>query len=338
MVKFTRKVFLTAGFLALLSQNVYSAPAETVKAPAPSDVMAKVNGKNITRENLEIAINNLMPLMSYHSSVSDERMKEIKKKAIDQLIDNEVIYKYAKDQKQDSVKSKEIDAEVDSLKKSLPKGQSLKDVLKRSSMTMEDLKEDIKRSIVVKNTVAKKVEEMKKTSVENVTDAYLLDYYKKNMNKFKEPEQIHLRSILVKADPSGGQKVWNESLKKANELVKQIKGGEDFAAVAKKNSEDPFAKDGGDMGWAHRGSLFQEIDEVAAKLNVGEVSEPINTIYGYHIIKLEAKKPSVQRKFEEINKEKLKKELEQKEYKKLWEEWLGGLKAASRIEYIEKLD
>lgn len=332
---------LVLPFFSPLSHAADTKAADTKKeavaeAPKGSEIIFRVNGKDFKRDNLEIEVNGLMPLMSFHSSISDERMKQIEKTALDRLINSELIYEDAKRNKDTNVSGKEIDEEISNLKKKLPKGQSLNKVLKNSKMTMDELKEDFRRKIITFNYTKKKVDEFKKKSNDTVSDAFMKSYYEKNVEKFKEPEQIHLRSILIKADPAGGQKIWNESLKKAKDILKMAKEGQDFAKLAEKYSEDPYAKKGGDMGWAHQGSLFQEIDAVAANMKPGEVSEPIMTIYGYHILKLEARKASALKKFEDLNKDNLKKELEPKEYKKLWDAWINGLRGNAKIEYIAK--
>lgn len=342
MMSFSKRTVIASLFAAFLfpalpaaAANKQPAPVAVQQAPG-SEIVATVNGKKITRDDLDTATNNLMPLVTYHQSVSSERLKEIEKKALNQIINAELIYKYAKDNKLDKADNKQIDQQVKDLKKRLPKGDSLEKVLKRSNLTLEELRDDFKKDIVVVNVSKSKTAEFKKKAEDTVNNAFLRDYYKKNLEKFKEPEQIHLRSILVKADPSGGQRVWNESLKKATEIAKLAREGKDFASLAKERSEDPFAKDGGDMGWAHQGSLFPEIEDVAAKLKPGEISDPIMTIYGYHIVKLEGRKPSVQKKFEELNLKKLESELEQKEQKNLWTSWLESLKKAAKIEYFNK--
>ncbi|MBI1912466.1 MAG: peptidylprolyl isomerase [Deltaproteobacteria bacterium] len=341
MTSFTKRMILTSVFLAFFAPVAYSAtapakePQKAVAISSPTEIVAKVNGKNITKDHLEIAVNSLLPIMTYHNTVNTDKLKDIEKKAIENIINNELIYKAAKDAKLDDVNQKDIDAEVKKLKKQLPKGDTLEKVLKRSSMTMADLRDDFKKDIVVKKMAKVKGEEIKKKSEESVNEAFMKDYYQKNLNKFKEPEQIRLRSILIKADPSGGQRAWNDSLKKAQEISKKAKAGEDFAKLAETNSQDPFAKKGGDMGWAHKGSLFPEIDTAAGKMKVGEVSDPIMTIYGYHIIKFEENKPTVQKKFEDLNQKSLEKELEQKEYKRLWDEWIKGLRASAQIEILK---
>lgn len=341
MMSFSKRTVIASLFAAFLFSAL---PAQAaLQQPAPqqnprAEIVAKVNGKNITVEDLDTAVNNMLPIVTYHQAVSSERLKGIQKKALDNLINSELIYKYAKDNKLDKVDKKEIDQQVKDLKIRLPKGDSLDKVLKRSNMTMEDLREDFKKDIVVVRVSKAKTEEFKKKAESAVDEAFMRDYYKKNLEKFKEPEQIHLRSILVKADPSGGQRVWNESKKKAEEIAKLARGGKDFGKLAEERSEDPFAKKGGDMGWAHKGSLFPEIEEAAAKLKVGEISDPVMTIYGYHVIRVEGRKPSVQKKFEELNLKNLENELEQKEHKNLWNSWLDGLKKASKVEYVKNFD
>lgn len=342
MMRFSKRTLFASLFAALLFQAMPASAANNLQPAVQQDprteIVARVNGLDISREELDTAVNNMLPMVTYHNSVSSERLRSIQKKALENLINSELMYKYAKDNKLDNVDKKELDQQVKDLKKKLPKGESLDKILKRSNMTLDNLKEEFKKDIVVARISKSKGEELKKKAETTVDEAFMRDYYKNNIEKFKEPEQIHLRSILVKADPSGGQRVWNESRKKADEIAKLARGGKDFGKLAEERSEDPFAKNGGDMGWAHKGSLFPEIEAAAAKLKTGEISEPVMTIYGYHIVKVEGRKPSVQKKFEELNRPKLEDELEQKEHKKLWSGWLDGLRKASKVEYLQKLD
>lgn len=349
MNSFAKRTLLASLFAAFLLPALPGAAVAAPKQPsalekpaAPTDprteIVAKVAGLNITREALDTAVNNLMPIVTYHQAVSSERLKGIQKKALENLINGELMYKYARENKLDSVDKKEIDKQVKDLKKRLPKGDTLEKVLKRSNMTLDELKAEFKKDIVVVRLSKTKTEEFKKTAEATVNEAFMRDYYKKNLDKFKEPEKIHLRSILVKADPSGGQKVWNESQKKAAEIAKLAREGKDFAKLAEERSEDPFAKKGGDMGWAHQGSLFPEIEAAAAKLKQGEISDPVMTIYGFHVLKVEDRQPSVQKKFEELNLKNLESELEKKEHKRLWDEWLDGLKKKAKVEYFVNFD
>lgn len=310
------------------------AGAQDYQLLAPNDAVAKINGYPITKGQLEGTMNSLLPFMTYHQSVSDERYNKIQKKALNTLIETEIIYDYAKKNKLDKIEKKELDKAVADIKKNVPKGDSLEKVLKRSNMTVNDLREMVKKERVVTKVSAEKRDEFEKKAFETVTEEFLRDYYNMNKEKFMEPERLHLRSILVKADPGGGAVVWNASKKKAEEILKLAKSGKDFAKLAEEFSEDPYAKSGGDMGWAHKGSIFEEIEEAVETVKVGGMVGPVMTIHGYHVVKIEDRKPPVQKKFEELDLEKLNFELRQKEYKKYWKDWMTGLREAAKIEYI----
>lgn len=92
-------------------------------------------------------------------------------------------------------------------------------------------------------------------------------------NLFKQKEKCRASHILVK-DKS-----------EANKLHGEIKGGADFAALAKQHSECPSKANGGDLGEFERGAMVKEFDRVAFQLGVGELSEPVQTKFGYHLIR-----------------------------------------------------
>lgn len=130
-----------------------------------------------------------------------------------------------------------------------------------------------------------------------VSDADLHQYFDAHKSEF---EQIRARHILVRAAGSpvqleAGKKELSdqEALAKAQELRKKIAEGADFATLAGQESDDPGSKaKGGDLGFFHRGqSLPPPFEEAAFKMNVGEVSDPVKTPFGYHLIRVEAKNP-----------------------------------------------
>lgn len=345
MSNLMRKAVLTLSFAAIISLPGYASAADAGKVVStgkavPKDakeVVLRVNGVEFTRSNLDTAVANLMPSASFHSSVTQERKEEIRKNAVKGMITDELISEAASKDSAivSSVTKKDIEQEIDELVKKIPAGRTLKDVLKDSHMSKSELRDYLRKKLQAKNYMKRQAEGFKKQAEATVDDAFLKDYYVKHLPKFMEPPQMRMRMILLKADPSGGTKVWNEVRQKVKELADKARKGEDFAGMAKKYSEDKqTAEKGGDMGWQHFGSFIDEINAVAENMKVGDVSEPIMTLYGYIIVKLEDKKPEVQRKFEELNIAKLKAELVEKERKKLAEKWLEDLHAAAKVEYL----
>jgi peptidyl-prolyl cis-trans isomerase D len=121
--------------------------------------------------------------------------------------------------------------------------------------------------------------------------------YNDNIQQYTTPEQIRASHILLKADGKDDAAV----KAKAEELAKQAKAGADFAELAKKNSEDDSnAKNGGDLDFFGRGRMVQEFDTAAFNMEVGQISDPVKSQFGYHIIKLTDKKPATTKSLDEV--------------------------------------
>jgi peptidyl-prolyl cis-trans isomerase D len=130
-----------------------------------------------------------------------------------------------------------------------------------------------------------------------ITDAQLQAAYKEHQADFQTSERVQARHILLKSDASNDAAV----KAKAEDLLKQIRGGADFANLAKEKSEDTgSAVNGGELGWIVRGQTVPEFEKAAFSLKPGETSGLIKTEYGYHIIQVEAHEQAHLQPFEEV--------------------------------------
>jgi len=121
--------------------------------------------------------------------------------------------------------------------------------------------------------------------------------YNNNLEQYSTPEQVRASHILLKTDGKDDAAV----KAKAEELLKQARSGADFAELAKKNSEDEAsAKNGGDLDYFGKGRMVPEFDAAVFAMQPGQISDPVKTQYGYHIIKLVDKKPATTRPFAEV--------------------------------------
>jgi peptidyl-prolyl cis-trans isomerase D len=121
--------------------------------------------------------------------------------------------------------------------------------------------------------------------------------YNGNIEQYSTPEQIRASHILLKTEGKDEAAV----KVRAEELLKQARAGADFADLAKKNSEDEgSAKNGGDLDYFRRGRMVPEFEQVAFSLEPGQISDPVKTSFGYHIIKLVDKKPGSTRPLAEV--------------------------------------
>ncbi|WP_298272834.1 peptidylprolyl isomerase [Geobacter sp.] len=124
-------------------------------------------------------------------------------------------------------------------------------------------------------------------------------FYRDNPKSFYVPEQIKVRHILIEPAGSGADAV-AKAEKKAREIRSRLVAGEDFAAVAKEASACASASAGGELGYIARGYMPPEFDSVAFSLKIGEVSEPVRSNYGFHIIEVLDRKPGAPRPLTEV--------------------------------------
>jgi len=144
------------------------------------------------------------------------------------------------------------------------------------------------------------VDEVKVAQTLTVPEAQLRAAYSASMDNFRQPERVKVRHILFMTQgKSDAEK--KAKLTKAQEVLKQLRAGGDFAELAKKNSEDPgTAQKGGDLGYIVHGQTVPEFDKVAFSAKVNDISDIITTEYGYHIIQVLEKQPAHVVPFDEV--------------------------------------
>jgi peptidyl-prolyl cis-trans isomerase D len=128
-----------------------------------------------------------------------------------------------------------------------------------------------------------------------VSNDDLRSYYDLHRDQYRVPEEVKVRHILIKTPPAGSagkvdDKAVEEARKKAEDVLKQFKAGGKFEDLAKKYSDDPGSgKQGGDLGWIGRGRTVPEFEKAAFSLPKGQVSDPVKSSFGFHIIQVEDK-------------------------------------------------
>jgi peptidyl-prolyl cis-trans isomerase C len=157
-----------------------------------------------------------------------------------------------------------------------------------------------------------------------VSDEEVEKYYKENQDKFTEKEQVHLFNILVKTE------------EEAQDILEQLKAGEDFGEIAKTKSTGPSASKGGDMGFISKESTIPKIDEAVFALEIGELTDIIKSDYGFHILKVTEKKPESIKTLEEAKDEIMQTLLPEKQ-KDAFGNLLEELKSKAEIKINEEL-
>lgn len=263
-------------------------------------VAAEVNGTDIPMEDFYksyAARVNQLTSMYGEDILKNENDKQ--KKSTDELLREQALEDLTTTEaiKQDAEKSNitvtddEVNKKISDIEKQLGGKEQFDSFLKQNGLPRDYVTENMKNQMLVGKYTDAKLKELEPT------DEEVKKYYEDNKDSFFKAKASH---ILV------------NDLKEANVLRKKILKGEDFAKVAKENSKDTSsAKNGGSLGEFTNGQMVEAFDEQIAKMKEGEISEPINTQFGYHIIKLDEKKA---REFDEV-KDEVKANLQQEKFK-----------------------
>ena len=228
---------------------------------------------------------------------------------LQQMVREELINQYAKTNNI-TVTDDEIAKREDELKANFPAG-SWDEMLKSRGLTETDVHNALREQIIIDKAVGKDV---------HVTDAQIKQYFDKNHAAFDKPEQVKARHILV------------PDLKTAQKVEADLKSGKDFAAEAKQYSTDPGSKDkGGELGTFRRGQMVPAFDKAAFSLPVGQVSEPVKSPFGYHIIQVESRDPG-QKATLENSKDRIAELLRQQQEAPLIQPFLQDLQAKANIQ------
>ena len=251
------------------------------------------------------------------------RIRELKEKILDQMIDEKILIHEAKRMKF-RVSRKEIQDGIEEIKKRFGTEEEYNEELARQGLSEGKFKEQVKEQLMV----IKLIEQEVKAKVVRPTDSEIEDFYIQNESEMVEPEQVRVRHILIRLNENTDRK---KALKKIRELLKEAKKGKtSFAELAKKYSEDPSAARGGDMGFFIRGQMVRKFEEAAFALKVGEISDVVETEYGYHIIQSIEKKAAEKKSLEEIR-DYLRNFIFQKRMEERYEKWLRRLRDKASI-------
>ena len=135
----------------------------------------------------------------------------------------------------------------------------------------------------------------------HVQDADVDAFYQQNRPQFEQGESVHVSHILIAAPQASDAAQKQEAKSKAQKLLKQLKGGADFAQLAKEMSEDsPTASRGGDIGLIAAGEIVPDVDKVIQGMKAGEVAGPVRSPFGYHILKVFEVVPGSRKELKEV--------------------------------------
>jgi peptidyl-prolyl cis-trans isomerase C len=207
--------------------------------------------------------------------------------------------------------------------------EEFKKKMEEYGQSFDNVKEDVRKGLARNQFM-----EAQWAGKIDVTEEDARKYYDENPRQFETPEQVRTSHILIKpeftdpnADPNEAKAI---ARTKTEGLLKQLKDGADFAELAKSHSICPMAPQGGDLGFFPRGHFAPAFENVAFELEIGQISDIVETDYGYHIIKVSDHKEASTTAFDQA-KEGIIRQLTQKKQTELADEYIESLKAKASI-------
>ena len=192
---------------------------------------------------------------------------------------------------------------------------------------------DFKRKIAFARNKLLMEQLLQSVGKEALTDEATHKVYDEAVKQLGEQQEVHARHILIRAAP-GDDKAGKEAEDKIKAAIERLKKGEDFAKVASDVTEDPSGKaNGGDLGYFSKEQMVPEFSDTAFKLEKGQISEPVKTQFGWHVIKVEDKRAKAVPKFEEV-----KPQIESYVTRKAQAELVTKLRAEAKIEKMYKTE
>jgi len=288
--------------------------------------VARVNGVVIYKADYDSALAAFMQNNQMGPDATEDQKKEAQKMVMDGLIGSELLYQKAK-----TIPIEVPQAEVDDAIKQMRSGMGeagFQNELQRRGMSQADVEGLVKQNLMIQKLIKEQVLDRV-----TVSDAEMKAFYDEHQKEMQKPEDVEASHILVRSSSSDPADKRAAARKKIDEALSKIKSGEDFAATAKTYSEDTSASQGGTLGAIHRGQTVPAFEEAAFKLNVGQVSDVVESQFGYHIIKVTGKHPAGVAEMSEV-KDRIGEFLKQKKSRETVETMVASLRAAAKVEIL----
>ena len=347
-------VVLLLGVVAAVAVGCANGSASNL----PSGVMAKVGKVPITQDQFNQEVANFAA--QYAGQIPDQTSdpagyKDFERSVLDYEVTYQIVVQEAAALKI-SVTDQDVQTQIDQIKTQSFGGDQTKfdAALKQQNMTLDQLKESTKETLLLQKAYD---EETQSLSDSNVTQAEIQSYYDANKSNYYTPETRDVRHILIAPVPptttSSTDSTTSSSdttttvaptaaqwaaLATAQKVRADLVAGADWKTEAATYSDDTGTKDvGGELGSISQGEMVAEFDTAAFSLKQGDISQPVKSAYGYHVIQVESITPAKQSTVDEAKSDIVSTLLGNKK-DAMWEAWVTKMKAADKVVILSGME
>ncbi len=263
--------------------GVATSSSDTQASILPGEALCTVDGTEINQADIDREVARLFERLGggQISPFQAEAMKEqLLQQAMERLIAHVLLY--------DAVKTQQITVSDETLAErhaeyvaQFPNEETYLGQLASMGMTEESLKEEMAKSLQIEELLKNNIGEL-----EEATPAVCREYYETNAERFIQGEEVQASHILLTVDANTTDEERAAIKEKIEGIRKQCVDGADFAELARAESKCPSSANGGDLGWFGSGRMVKKFEEVAFRLQPGEISEVVETEFGYHVIRI----------------------------------------------------
>jgi peptidyl-prolyl cis-trans isomerase C len=251
----------------------------------PGKIAAKVGNRTIDMQTFEQEVAKyMMQYKGAQGNLPPAFMQQIRTQAINTLINREVLLQES-EKRGIKANKEEVQKGIESVQSRFPSQEKFQEALKELNLTQKDFEQQYMQQSKIQTLIDQEI-----ISKIKIKEDEAKAYFDANSAQFDQKEKVRARHILMKVEKTADEKTKADARKKLAEIQKKIMSGEDFAEMAKQHSQGPSNVKGGDLGYFGKGQMVKPFEEAAFMLASGEVSDIVETRFGYHLIKVEDRK------------------------------------------------
>jgi len=306
------------------STAVAAPPVKPVPATLP-EAVAKIDTETISKADLERAIKTIEARAG--RAVPPDQRDRVYRQVLDELVNIRLVAHEGKT-RNIAVADTDVEAQIGKIRQQFKTDEEFKAALQQRQLSIEDVKSEARTELLVNKTLEAEI--LPKVAI---APADLDTYYKANPDQFKAPEQVRASHILIPINSSMTEVQKTAARTEAEGLLKRVRAGEDFAALAKQYSKDSSAQSGGDLNYFEKGKMVPAFEQAAFSLKTGDVSNVVESPFGFHIIKVTDHKEPHTVPLAEVS-DRLSDFLKQRKQQELTQSFIQSLHTKYKIEIL----
>jgi peptidyl-prolyl cis-trans isomerase C len=300
------------------------APAKPVPAQLP-EVVARINGEVLNKSDFELALHNLESQAG--RPVPAEQRDEVYRN----LLNNMIAFRLLRQEtlrRHMTATSEELDAAMKQVRGQFPNEAAFEQALTSQKLTLAQLRDETRANLLIARMLDQELAPQLQVKPSEVSE-----FYEKNPDKFKQAESVHASHVLI-AVPQGADDAAKKAARaKAEEVLRKARSGGDFAALARTYSNDASRQHGGDLGFFPRGQMVPAFENAAFALQPGQISDVVETPFGFHVIKVMEKRPAQTVPFGQVS-ARIEQYLQQEKRESKTKAFVEALKTRGKIEVL----